>query len=222
MLTVKDVKKRYGRHLVIDSASLSLPAGEIVCLTGPSGIGKTTLLEIIAGLVPPDEGEVRVKGKVSLLFQDNALIPWLSAAANIRYILPSDLPVAEAETRAERWLRRFGIEGGQFPAAMSGGMLRRLALARAFAAACPLILLDEPFAFLDEAWQRVVAEETAAHAAGGGSVLVTSHTFAPLNWDCFADIVCRIVELSHAPIRFGARQAENVQTQLSNCAGRNT
>jgi NitT/TauT family transport system ATP-binding protein len=217
MLTVKDIKKRYGRHVVIDTASLSLPAGEVLCLTGPSGIGKTTLLEIIAGIVPPDGGVVQTQGKVSLLFQDNALIPWLNAAANVRYILPSAIPAAEAETYAERWLSRFGLEGGQFPAAMSGGMLRRLALARTFAAACPLILLDEPFAFLDEAWQRIIAAEIASHVTGG-SVLVTSHTTIPFTWNCFDGVACRIIEVPHSPLRLDARKAENVQTRCGSSA----
>jgi len=199
MLTVKGIKKSYGRQVVIDTASLSLPAGSMLCLTGPSGIGKTTLLEIIAGIIPPDGGTVESSGKISLLFQDNALIPWLNAAANVRYIFPSAIPAAEAKTRAEKWLSRFGLEGEEFPAAMSGGMLRRLALARTFAAACPLILLDEPFAFLDEAWQRIIAEEIAAHLTGG-SVLMTSHTTDPFAFDCFDGLSRRTVAMEHAPI----------------------
>jgi ABC-type nitrate/sulfonate/bicarbonate transport system ATPase subunit len=200
VLTVRCVKKRYGRNNVIDAASLTLLAGEVLCLTGPSGVGKTTLLEIIAGIVPPDSGTVRTSAKISLLFQDNTLIPWLNAAANIRYVLPSTMPVADAEACTERWLGRFGIEGGQFPATMSGGMLRRLALARTFAAGRPLILLDEPFAFLDESWQRVIAEEIASHVAGG-SVLVASHTTIPFTWDCFAGVSFRVVEIDCSPIR---------------------
>jgi ABC-type nitrate/sulfonate/bicarbonate transport system ATPase subunit len=203
---VNGITKRYGRHVVIDAASLSLAAGEVVCLTGPSGIGKTTLLEIIAGIVPPDEGTVETQGKISLLFQDNALIPWLSAAANIRYILPAAMPSAEAAARAARWLGRFGLEGEQFPATMSGGMLRRLALAQTFAAARPLIVLDEPFAFLDEAWQRVIAEEIAAHVTRG-SVLAASHTTIPFGWNCFDGVSCRILDVSQAPIRLGAQDS---------------
>ncbi len=196
MLTVKDITKRYGRRVVLNSLSFHLPAGEILCLTGPSGIGKTTLLEILAGFVPTDSGTVQASGGISLLSQDNALIPWLNAAANIRYIFPQTIPAAEAEARAKKWLARFGLEGGHSPAAMSGGMLRRLALARTFAAARPLIILDEPFAFLDEAWQRVISEEMALHAGNGGSVLATSHTTDPFRWDCFAGIPCTIMPLS--------------------------
>jgi ABC-type nitrate/sulfonate/bicarbonate transport system ATPase subunit len=203
MLTVNGITKSYGRRRVIGSASFRLPAGEILCLTGPSGIGKTTLLEIIAGIVPPDGGTVQKSGKPSLLFQDNVLIPWLNAAANVQYILSPALPVADTEARAQRWLCRFGLEEAQFPAAMSGGMLRRLALARTFAATCPLLLLDEPFAFLDEAWQRIVAEEMASHAANGGSILVTSHTVAPLSWNCFDGVRRSILQLSCSPIHLG-------------------
>jgi len=205
MLTVNGLTKSYGRRRVIASASFRLPAGEILCLTGPSGLGKTTLLEIIAGIVTPDSGTVQVNGELSPLLQDNVLIPWLNAAANIQYILPPELPVAAAEARARKWLSRFGLEETQFPAAMSGGMLRRLALARAFAATRPLLLLDEPFAFLDEAWQQVVAEEAAAHAAGGGSVLMVSHTIAPLSLPCFEGIPCGIMQLSDSPIHIDGR-----------------
>lgn len=204
MLTVKGIKKSYSRRAVIDTANVSLLPGEVLCLTGPSGIGKTTLLEIIAGIVPPDEGTVQAGGSVSLLFQDNALIPWLSAAKNVRYIFPVTLSATEAENRAERWLSRFGLEGGIFPATMSSGMLRRLALARTFAASCKLVLLDEPFVFLDEAWQRVVAEEIASHASAGGSVLVVSHTTVPFGWDCFNGVICHITQILHSPICLGA------------------
>ncbi|MDR1243292.1 MAG: ATP-binding cassette domain-containing protein [Deltaproteobacteria bacterium] len=212
MLAVRGVTKRYGKSAVIESASLRLAAGEILCLTGPSGIGKTTLLEIIAGIVPPDGGTVQAGGKIALLFQDNALIPWLNAAANVRYILPLTVPAEEAETCARKWLGRFGLEDGQFPAAMSGGMLRRLALARTFAAARPLILLDEPFAFLDEAWQRTVAEEMALHAREGGSVLLTGHTAVPLGWDCFRGIPCGIMRVSNAPVHLAAEDPGNAQS----------
>ncbi|MDR2696367.1 MAG: ATP-binding protein [Deltaproteobacteria bacterium] len=201
MLAVNGITKSYGHRLVIGGASFRLPAGEVLCLIGPSGIGKTTLLEIIAGLVPPDGGTVHAKGRASLLFQDNCLIPWLNAAANVQYILSPATPAAAAEACARKWLDRFGLEYGQFPAAMSSGMLRRLALARAFAAAYPLLLLDEPFAFLDEAWQRVVAEETASHAANGGSVLVTSHTTEPFGWNCFNGVPCGIAQLAGSPLR---------------------
>jgi len=210
MLIVHGITKSYGRRGVIGSASFRLPAGEILCLTGPSGIGKTTLLEIIAGIIPPDAGTVHVNGGISLLFQDNVLIPWLNAAANIQYILPPDLPHAEAETRARKWLCRFGLEEAQFPAAMSGGMLRRLALARTFAATRPLLLLDEPFAFLDDDWQRVVAEEMAAHAAGGGSILVTSHMIAPLSRKCFDLVPHGIMQLSASPIHLDDRRPSSV------------
>ncbi|MDR1360226.1 MAG: ATP-binding cassette domain-containing protein, partial [Deltaproteobacteria bacterium] len=145
---------RAGRP-VIASVSLSLSRGEIVCLTGPSGIGKTTLLETLAGILSPDRGSVRLSRPPALMFQDDALIPWLSAEANINYILPEGAPSGTAA----QWLERFGLEKNLPPTAMSGGMRRRLSLARAFASGRELLLFDEPFAFLDQAWRKAAADE---------------------------------------------------------------
>jgi ABC-type nitrate/sulfonate/bicarbonate transport system ATPase subunit len=164
----------------VASASLAVARGEVVCLTGPSGIGKTTLLEMIAGVLSPDRGSVRRATPPALMFQDDALVPWLSAGDNIAYILPPRLGAAEVGGIAARWLERFGLEGDIFPAAMSGGMRRRLSLARTFASGRELILLDEPFAFLDEAWQGRVAEELALRAAAGAGILLATHSTAPL------------------------------------------
>lgn len=188
MLAVSDVAKSFAGKTVIASASLTLAAGEILVLTGPSGVGKSTLLEIAAGVTAPDSGRVRRGAEPALMFQDNALIPWLTARENILYILPPDAGSGTdgrtgRETltdRADRWLGRFQLDADQYPAAMSGGMRRRLSLARTFAAGRKLILLDEPFAFLDAQWQRLIAEEIAAHAGAGCAVLLTTHATGPL------------------------------------------
>jgi ABC-type nitrate/sulfonate/bicarbonate transport system ATPase subunit len=168
-------KSRDGRP-VIASASLALNRGEIICLTGPSGVGKTTLLEILAGILAPDKGTLRLGTPPALMFQDEAIIPWLNAEANIAYILHRDRP---AGTAAE-WLERFGLEKDLLPTAMSGGMRRRLSLARTFASGRKLLLFDEPFAFLDEAWQRIAAEEMSARASLGCGLILASHTLQPL------------------------------------------
>lgn len=201
ILDVRGVAKDYGGKVVIDSATFSLGSGEILCLTGPSGIGKSTLLEIAAGVLKPDTGTVVRMGKPSLMFQDDALIPWLNAEAAITYILPGSMDKKERLRRAREWLERFGLEPDTYPAAMSGGMRRRLSLARAFASTRPLILLDEPFAFLDAANQRIVAEEIASHAAKGCAIMLTTHTAAALSLPCLAATPMRTIPVESSPIR---------------------
>ena len=200
LLTLRGVAKKYNAATVIESATFSLRPGEILCLTGPSGVGKSTLLEIAAGVLRPDAGEVTRSGKPSLMFQDDVLIPWLNAEEAILYILPDSLDKKERQTQAGRWLARFGLQGGQRPAAMSGGMRRRLSLARTFAAARPLIFLDEPFAFLDTDNQRIVAEEIAAHAASGCGIMLTSHATEPLSLADLGQTPLRVIPVTRSPV----------------------
>jgi ABC-type nitrate/sulfonate/bicarbonate transport system ATPase subunit len=180
MLQLNKVSKRFAGRTVIESASFSVAAGEVLCITGESGIGKSTLLEIIAGIIKPDSGSISRGGKISLCFQDNALIPWLSAAANLDYALPETVFASERMELINYWLARFGLAGDVLPKVMSSGMQRRLNLARAFAVNRPILLLDEPFAFLDSAWQEVVARCTAEAAQAGATVVLTSHGVEPL------------------------------------------
>lgn len=200
MLELLGVGKAFDGKPVIESASLALAAGEILCLTSPSGVGKTTLLEIMAGVTRPDKGTVKRATDAALMFQDDVLIPWLTAEETIRYILPSSMAEHEQRERAAFWLNRFGLECGTCPAAMSGGMRRRLSLARTFAANRRLILLDEPFAFLDEGHCRLIAEELAAHAQAGCGIVLASHTAAPLEHPVFSQTALRFAAVRHSPV----------------------
>lgn len=130
---------------VLGAMSLTLRAGETLALTGPSGVGKTTLLRIVARLEPRFEGELHAPERIAMVFQEPALLPWRDATRNISIIAGIDA------REARDWLARVGIAdcAGSFPGQMSLGQQRRLALARAFAARPALLLMDEPFVSLD-------------------------------------------------------------------------
>lgn len=203
MLELSGVGKSFGGAVVIASASLTLKKGEVLCLTGPSGVGKTTLLEIMAGVTRPGRGTVKRASPPALMFQDDVLIPWLTAEEAIAYIFPPAMPESEQKERAAYWLKRFGLERTLYPAAMSGGMRRRLSMARAFAAGRECVLLDEPFAFLDDALCDVVADTIADCAATGCAIALASHTTAPLESARFAGLPLRCIPVDRTPVRIG-------------------
>ena len=148
MAELKNVTFRYGEHPILNRFSLSLPDTGLTVLSGPSGCGKTTLLRLLAGLEQPEEGQVRLEGKSVLLFQDNRLFPWRTLRQHITDVLPR-----RRWGETEDWLALVELEGAgdPYPDALSGGMARRLALARCLACGGDLLLLDEPFTGVDPA-----------------------------------------------------------------------
>ena len=146
MIGIKHITVRFGEKLVLDRFSLELPEAGVTALSGPSGCGKTTLLRVLAGLQPVEGGTIDVPPDPVLLFQENRLLPWRTVGQHIADVLPRD-----RRGEAGRWLALAELEGEEdsYPAALSGGMGRRLALARALACGGGLILLDEPFTGVD-------------------------------------------------------------------------
>jgi len=149
----------------IERLDMDVADGEFVSLVGPSGCGKSTALRIIAGLLSPDQGQVRFgteKPEIGFVFQEPTLMPWASALANVR--LPLDLEHmnrAEADDRARKALRRVGLGGFEkaYPRELSGGMKMRVSIARAIAAEPKLLLMDEPFAALDELTRQALNDD---------------------------------------------------------------
>lgn len=149
MIKLQDLTLRYGDKLVLDRFSLEIPDRGLTALSGPSGCGKTTLLRVMAGLAKPESGAVSgvAPARTAFLFQEDRLLPWRTVSQHITDVLPK-----ERREEAERWLAFAGLEGEEntYPAALSGGMARRLALARCAALGGDLLLLDEPFAGVDQ------------------------------------------------------------------------
>jgi len=157
LLTLTGVGKRFDNGTeALSGLSFGVAEGEFVSLLGPSGCGKSTALRLIAGLIAPDQGDIVWRGtqpEMGFVFQEPTLMPWADALTNAR--LPLDLkhlPRAEANARAKAALARLGLKGfeNSYPRELSGGMKMRVSIARALAARPRLLLMDEPFAALDE------------------------------------------------------------------------
>lgn len=175
MLQLKNINKRFGSKTVAQDINLNVEAGEILAVLGRSGCGKSTLLKTIAGLVRPDSGEVWLNGdnitdmpsekrNISLMFQDYALLPHLSALDNVGFGLKMRrLPKAEIEEQSMQALRDIGLEheAQRKPESLSGGEQQRLALARALITRPSLLLLDEAFSSLDTHLRRHLRTLTA-------------------------------------------------------------
>lgn len=163
-ISISDIAKSFagttGRIEALRNINLEVPAGEFLCLVGASGCGKSTLIFIVAGLVKPSGGEVRVGGQVvvepdpdrTMVFQGDAVFPWMTVAQNIGYGLRYT-GVAKTEQKAvvDHLVNLVGLQGFRdaFPKELSGGMKKRVDLARAYATNPTVLLMDEPFGALD-------------------------------------------------------------------------
>lgn len=156
---------------VLDTIETEINSGEFTALVGPSGCGKTTLLRLIADLLQPSSGEIRINGHTpaeirtarqsAWMAQSPALLPWLSARQNVSLAVQFAKKNGDAPEIA---LARVGLHdlNGEFPAQLSGGMQQRVALARLLVQNCPLWLMDEPFAALDEITRENLAGQLAS------------------------------------------------------------
>ena len=166
VIDVSGLHKVYGPRgnhvLALRDVTMSVRRGEFVCLVGASGCGKSTLLNLLAGLDRPQAGTMEVNGRVSLLFQESALFPWLTARENVE--LPMRLAGVRSRERYERGeelLSTVRLDGfaDRRPHELSGGMRQRVALARALAQGADILLMDEPFGALDAMTRDILHDE---------------------------------------------------------------
>lgn len=172
MISIKNLSLSYDGERVIENFSLRVEGGGHIALMGPSGCGKTSLLRAIAGLLKPESGSISLGGRLSCVFQEPRLLPWLSAAENINAVLsdaPSTLPEAKSRLEAVG----LGEAAEKYPAELSGGMQQRLSIARALAYGGDILLLDEPLKGMDAETEERIKELILKEAEKKTLVLVT-------------------------------------------------
>ena len=161
-----EVSKVYGSGragvAALERIDLTVAPGELVCVVGASGCGKSTMLNLLAGLDRPTRGEVEVEGRTALMFQEAALFPWLTVAKNVELALKlRGIGKSERRDRVQALLKTVHLDGfgDKRPHELSGGMRQRVALARAFAQDADVLLMDEPFGALDAMTRDVLHDE---------------------------------------------------------------
>ena len=170
-IDLKDVSFSYGNKNILKDFNLSVKSGECICLLGESGCGKTTTIRLIAGLETPQNGTINThEGKISMVFQEDRLLPWATALQNV--LLPLN---DKDKSIAETMLEQVGLSDSSdlLSEEMSGGMCRRVAIARSLAFGGDILLLDEPFNGIDAANKRSLAKLILEYFGDKTIVLIT-------------------------------------------------
>ena len=171
ILNTDSINVVYQESLIaLQNVSLDIPAAKLTAILGPSGCGKTTLLKVIAGLIKPTSGSVKVRGKEiegpgpdrALVFQDFALLPWATVLQNVGFGLRArGVPKKERDETSLHYIKEVGLLGfeDKYPHQLSGGMRQRTGLARALTINSDILLMDEPFSAVDEQMRRKLQED---------------------------------------------------------------
>jgi NitT/TauT family transport system ATP-binding protein len=197
-IAIRNVTQRFGDTtsaqtvLALDDVSLDIRRGEFVCLLGPSGCGKSTLLNIIGGLIKPSQGGATVNGHavrgvpmprdVAFVFQESTLFPWYTIIENFRIALKfQSVPKSEWDDRTMAALEAVGMAqfAQHYPTQLSVGMRQRVNMARGICVSTDILLMDEPFAALDEQSRMVLGEDLSILLAKTGKTIVfVTHSLA--------------------------------------------
>ncbi len=199
MIRLEAMSFGYGERLVFERFSWEVRRGEVWAILGPSGCGKSTLLLLLAALLQPQAGTIRIAGRLwrrprprtGLILQDYGLLPWATVAQNVALGLrirrfygpdgrhaPRDMREADPERRVGYWLERLGIDtlAAAYPSQLSGGQRQRTAIARTFVLEPDLLLMDEPFSALDAPTRESLQELTLTLCAERGvTALLVTH-----------------------------------------------
>jgi nitrate/nitrite transport system ATP-binding protein len=183
---IRNVSKSFGTRHVLDRVNLSVEHGEFVSIVGFTGSGKTTLMNIVSGLLEPDSGTVTIDGnsersvhaQASVVFQNYSLLPWFSALENVRLAVEAAFPDWTKEqqvSQSTRYLETVGLQNAlhRRPSQLSGGMRQRVAIARAFASEPAILFLDEPFSALDALTRSNLQQELSKLCMEAGKPVTT-------------------------------------------------
>lgn len=164
-MQLKNIVKNYGDKKVLGGIDIEIEEGKITAILGESGCGKSTLLNIIAGKIKDYSGEViferEHKKGISYVFQEDTLIPWKTVYSNLEFVLKGKVEKSQIDERIKKYLKIVNLEGSEkeFPNMLSGGMKRRVGIARAFAFPSNYMFMDEPFEFLDVKIKEEIVED---------------------------------------------------------------
>jgi nitrate/nitrite transport system ATP-binding protein len=231
-ISIEGIARRFPAHdgsmtTVFDNLWLSMTRGEFVCVIGHSGCGKTTVLNILAGLDAPSSGTVIVDGKAiegpsldrAVIFQSHALLPWRTVLGNVAYAVSSkwrDWPTTQVTAHAQKFIDLVGLTGAEHkrPAELSGGMKQRVGIARALSIEPKIMLMDEPFSALDALTRGTLQDEVRRICQETGqTVFMITHDV-----DEAIYLADKVVLMTNGP---GAVLAEIVENPLARERSRN-
>lgn len=205
---VQSFATQEGPIVAVDHMSLDVAPGEFVSIIGPSGCGKSTLFSVIGGLLAPTEGRIQVAGErvsgphpaIGMVFQEESTFPWRTVVDNVSFPLEiRGLPKAERLERAHHFISLVGLDGFErrYPAELSGGMRQRVAIARTLAFEPKILLMDEPFAALDEQTRLLLGDKVLEiQQALKQTIVLITHNIAEA-----VQLSDRIVVMTYRPGR---------------------
>ena len=192
MLELLNIQKHFGDNAVLRDFTLSLKRGKLVILKGSSAVGKTTILELIAGFEKADSGSISISAvRSGYSMQDDCLIPWRTVLENLSFV-KDDLSGGVYGMSGNEFISMMRLEefADKYPSELSGGTKRRLTLARSLVTEPDLILLDEPFAFQDAAFKKVFTDFLISLLSKGVSIVLATHEDL-----LFSDGRCSVIKI---------------------------